>query len=427
MISTITLSKGPWIPLNQPRAARTAMLLLLSLLTPPAMAQPQFTYTTNNGTITITGHIGTLVGAVIIPDKINGLPVTGIGNSAFAGSAVYFTSVTIPNSVISIGYAAFADCMSLTNVTIGNSVIGIGDFAFSWLDNLTSVTIPNSVSSLGYGAFAECIRLTSVAIGHSVTSIGDDAFGDCMSLSGVYFLGRAPSLGGTNVFSGDNNATVYHLLGTGHWGTTFGGRPTALWDCPWPYACTTNNGMITITGYTGGGGAVVIPDTINGLPVAGIGSSAFACCTGLTAVTVPNSVTSIGNDAFCNCLSLTGVYFMGNAPTDGNWSVFDGANKAIVYYLPGTTGWTATFGGRPAVLWKPQVLTSDGSFGVRSNRFGFNITWASGMVVVVEACTDLANPIWSPVSTNTLNDGSSYFSDPQWRNYPACLYRLRSP
>src|ERR1039458_8863077 len=380
MNTTTTLRKWSWMQLNERRAARTGMLLLLLLML-PAVVQAQFTYTTNNGAITITGHIGTVVGAVTIPDTINGLPVTSIGNDAFAGCSYSFTSVTIPDSV----------------------------------------------TSIGYGAFAECIRLTSVTIGDSVTSIGDDAFGDCISLTGAYFLGRAPSLGGTNVFSGDNNATVYHLLGSGHWGTTFGGRPTALWDCPWPYTCTTNNGTITITGYTSAGGAVDIPSTINGLPVTGIGISAFACCTGLTDVTIPNSVSSIGNDAFCNCSSLTGVYFMGNAPTPGNWSVFNGANQAIVYYLPGTVGWTSTFGGRPAVLWKPQVLTSDGSFGLRTNQFGFNIIWASGTVVVVEACTDPANAIWSPVATNTLTGGSSYFSDPQWTNYPNRFYRLRSP
>ena len=380
MNTTTTLRKWSWMQLNERRAARTGMLLLLLLML-PAVVQAQFTYTTNNGAITITGHIGTVVGAVTIPDTINGLPVTSIGNDAFAGCSYYFTSVTIPDSV----------------------------------------------TSIGYGAFAECIRLTSVTIGDSVTSIGDDAFGDCISPTGAYFLGRAPSLGGTNVFSGDNNATVYHLLGSGHWGTTFGGRPTALWDCPWPYTCTTNNGTITITGYTSAGGAVDIPSTINGLPVTGIGISAFACCTGLTDVTIPNSVSSIGNDAFCNCSSLTGVYFMGNAPTPGNWSVFNGANQAIVYYLPGTVGWTSTFGGRPAVLWKPQVLTSDGSFGLRTNQFGFNIIWASGTVVVVEACTDPANAIWSPVATNTLTGGSSYFSDPQWTNYPNRFYRLRSP
>jgi hypothetical protein len=47
--------------------------------------------------------------------------------------------------------------------------------------------------------------------------------------------------------------------------------------------------------------------------------------------------------------------------------------------------------------------------------------------LVVEACTNLANPIWSPLATNTLSNGSSYFSDPQWTNYPTRFYRLRSP
>jgi hypothetical protein len=65
--------------------------------------------------------------------------------------------------------------------------------------------------------------------------------------------------------------------------------------------------------------------------------------------------------------------------------------------------------------------------GVRTNRFGFTITGTSGMVIVVEACANLANPIWSPLRTNTLTGGSSYFSDSQWTNYPGRFYRLRSP
>jgi hypothetical protein len=59
------------------------------------------------------------------------------------------------------------------------------------------------------------------------------------------------------------------------------------------------------------------------------------------------------------------------------------------------------------------------------NQFGFNLTGYSGQVVVVEACTDLANPVWLPVGTNTLTTGSAYFSDPQWTNYPGRYYRLR--
>lgn len=103
-----------------------------------------------------------------------------------------------------------------------------------------------------------------------------------------------------------------------------------------------------------------------------------------------------------------------------------------LYYLPGTTGLGSTFGFPqfgcpPAVLWNPEAQTGGASFGVRTNHFGFAITGSSGLVIVVEATANLANPTWSPVHTNTLTGGSSYFSDPQWTNYPGRFYRLRSP
>jgi len=111
--------------------------------------------------------------------------------------------------------------------------------------------------------------------------------------------------------------------------------------------------------------------------------------------------------------------------------VFEGAYNVTVYYLAGTTGWRPMFGSRPTMLWKPQVppqvQTSDANLGVRTNQFGFTINGASGMIVVVEACTNLANPTWTPLQTNTLSGDSFYFSDPQWTNYPARFYRLRSP
>jgi hypothetical protein len=71
-----------------------------------------------------------------------------------------------------------------------------------------------------------------------------------------------------------------------------------------------------------------------------------------------------------------------------------------------------------------QMQIRSGSPGVRTNQFGFNITGTSNIVVVVEANTNLANPTWSPLRTNTLTGGSTYFSDPQWTNYPSRFYRL---
>jgi hypothetical protein len=140
--------------------------------------------------------------------------------------------------------------------------------------------------------------------------------------------------------------------------------------------------------------------------------------------TIPSSVTNIGADAFSWCANLTAVYFLRNAPGGGSdSSVFTGDNSTTVYYLTGTTGWGATFGGRPAVLWNPQAQ----NLGVQANQFGFTITGSSNLVIVVEACTDLVNAVWVPLATNTLTGGSSQFSDPQWTNCPRRFYRFHAP
>ena len=70
---------------------------------------------------------------------------------------------------------------------------------------------------------------------------------------------------------------------------------------------------------------------------------------------------------------------------------------------------------------------SSASFGLQSNQFGFTVSWATNLTVVVEANTNLVNTVWIPLSTNTLTNGSFYFSDPQWSNYPGRFYRISAP
>jgi hypothetical protein len=74
-----------------------------------------------------------------------------------------------------------------------------------------------------------------------------------------------------------------------------------------------------------------------------------------------------------------------------------------------------------------MILGSGYGLGVTTNGLGFTISWATNLQVVVEACTDLACSNWSPVSTNTLVNGTNYFCDTGWTNYPSRLYRTRSP
>ena len=155
-----------------------------------------YTYTVSGGNATITGYTGA-GGPISIPATLGGFPVVAIGDYAFEDFDQIFnlTSVTIPNSVTSIGHGAFSDCYDLTSVTIGNSVTSIGNQAFYNCFNLTSVTIPDSVTSIGVAAFQSCTGLTNLTIGNSVTSIGGSAFYGCSGLTSVTIPNSVTSIG----------------------------------------------------------------------------------------------------------------------------------------------------------------------------------------------------------------------------------------
>jgi uncharacterized protein YjdB len=218
-------------------------------------------------------------------------------------------AVTIPGSfdgvsVTRIGSGAFMDKANLVSVTIPSSVTSIGDSAFQRCSKLTAVTIPNNVTSVGTYAFDNCTVLSRVTIGSSVEIIGDVAFGHCPKLTS---------------FTIPNSVIII--------------GEQAFRDC---------------TGLT----SVTIGNKVDS-----IGGAAFYNCTGLSNLTIPGSVTGIGNGAFDLCSSLTGVYFKGNAPSGGDFSLFNGNTNVIVYYVLGTTGWGEAFGGRPSLPEKSQTIT----------------------------------------------------------------------
>ena len=168
--------------------------------------------------------------------------------NSYSGSVVIPSTVTSGTtySVTSIGSEAFLGCSGLTSVTIDNSVTSIGDGAFYECSGLTSVAIPNSVTEIGENAFYKCSGLTSVTIPNSVTSIGADAF------YGTAWYDNQPD------------------------GLVYAGKVAYKYKGTMP-----NNTSITIE---------------DGTP--SIASFAFLGCSGLTSVTIPNSVTDIGKSAF---------------------------------------------------------------------------------------------------------------------------------
>ena len=213
--------------------------------------------------------------SVTIPNSVK-----SIGDEAFCGCRS-LQSVTIPNSVTSIGDGAFSACESLQSVTIPNSVKSIGDDAFRWCKSLQSVTIPNSVKSIGDGAFSACESLQSVTIPNSVTSIGDEAFYLCKSLQSITIPNSVTSIGD---------------------GT--------FRDC---------ESLQSIT----------IPNSVTS-----IGNRAFIWCKSLQSITIPNSVTKIGDEAFSDCKSLQSVTIPNSVTSIGD-GAFSGCN--ICFFICNST------------------------------------------------------------------------------------------
>ena len=145
-----------------------------------------------------------------------GNSVTSIGINAFNG-CINLKSATIGNSVTSIGSRAFSNCSSLTSAIIGNSVTSIGGYAFSYCGSLESVMIGNSVTSIKSETFYNCRSLTSVTIPNSITNIKVSAFYGCNALGNgnVYYLGTKKQFVSISIDGGNgpfNNATKHYLL-----------------------------------------------------------------------------------------------------------------------------------------------------------------------------------------------------------------------
>ena len=352
--------------------------------------------------------------------------VTSIGVEAFQSCSA-LTSVTIPDTVTSIGYAAFVNCPGLTSITIGNSVTSINAYAFSYCIGLTSVTIPNSLTNIGFAAFNGCSGLTSVTIGNSVTNIGDYAFNGCSGLTSIICNVSAPITINSTVFGFVNQdacilevpasaVTAYQAAAVWQNFATIVSNPT--YNTSAVSACgsynwlinnqtyltsgnyiyvSTNDGIyytveklvltlqsnFTIDGInylstssttvavgdnTNTTGVVVIPASITTscgtYAVTSIGQYAFAYCTSLTSVTIPNSVTSIGlaafgltgltsvtipnsvtnieQYAFAYCSNLTSVICNASVPITIDASVFEGVNQSGCILVV-TAGTIATY------------------------------------------------------------------------------------
>jgi len=152
-------------------------LLLPAFLAFPCVAKAQFSYTTEQGSATITGYTGSVLN-LVIPGSLDGFPVVSIGNQAFTGKQL--RSVSIPAGVRSIGQSAFQNCSRLTAINIPETVSNLEGGVFLGCSSLKSITIPSSVTNIGDVAFFES-GLTDVTFHQGLKKIGWMAFSGCFT------------------------------------------------------------------------------------------------------------------------------------------------------------------------------------------------------------------------------------------------------
>ena len=239
----------------------------------------------NNNTATITDFLGPVdstktsaLYTITVPTKLGNYNVTGLGEYSFSGISYspdhqkdytlrsfcnQIQSVTIPESVTSIGRQAFNSCDGLESLTIEGPIQSMGIFAFELCASLTTLSLGENIKTIGDYAFYRCDDLTNVTIPQSVTSIGKNAFQSC----GLHTL--------------------------------------------------TIEGPIESMGYAAFYGCTKLKTISFGEKIKTIGDLAFKGCSALTNVTIPDSVTSIGKEAFDDCTSLTTLSLGENIETIG--------------------------------------------------------------------------------------------------------------
>ena len=234
-------------------------------------------------------------------------------------------SFAIPSTVTDIGDYAFSSCANLTSITIPNSVSNIGDGTFFLCRRLTSVTLPNSVTKIGNSMFLNCDSLTSITIPDSVMSIGTFAFSDCKSMTNIT-IPKSVAYIGNYAFSRCHKLTIYYD----------GEKTPKGWDENWngdrpvvfePISKKTATQKDELKDFEIENGVLTKYNGAGGdvvIPdgVTSIGDSAFENCSSLTSITIPDSVTSIDNYAFFNCSNLTSVIIPDSVTSIGDYAFY---------------------------------------------------------------------------------------------------------
>lgn len=258
-------------------------------------------YYLDNGQATIMSTTATSSGDLKIPESVTynnvSYTVSSISTKAFSGTTI--SSVTLPNSITSMGDGCFYCCRTLTSVTLPDGITSLPNECFSGCIKLTNIKLPHGITTLGNYCFDECSNLAAITLPDGITSLGEACFDRCSSLSsialpdGITSLGEACFYGCYKITSMTipNSVTSIGVLCFSGTGLTSISIPNSITSLPYGcfYYCTD---LTSIT----------IPSSVTT-----IGGQCFANCSSLTSIVLPNSITSIGDDCFSKCAKLASV------------------------------------------------------------------------------------------------------------------------
>lgn len=309
---------------------------------------------------------------VSVPNLINEKIVKNIHSYCFS-SKDKIQSITIPNSVISIGRAAFSGCNGLTKVnitdlaawfkiTFDNEYANPLSYAHHlYLNNteLTEITIPNSITKINANVLAGASSITSIAIPSSVTSIGEYAFSNCSAMQRIFIPRNVTVIENYSFNMWMKSAVIYCEVDSkpNGWGdywnkyeqftvtVVWGSSGTPLIEFGWEYI-ENSSGMITILAYRGSEKELATPKTLANKAVSRINGYCFSDNKSITLAIISDGVEYIGERAFYQCTSLKKVYISKSVQTiyapSSSELVFDGCNSDVVLYCGASSkpsGW----------------------------------------------------------------------------------------
>ena len=328
-----------------------------------------------DGTATITDFLGPVDSAetpdpyiITVPTELDGRKVTGLGESSFSG--IYspdhpknytllsfcnqIQSVTIPESVTSIGKSAFEHCSNLDSLIInGVATSMIGAYAFASCTSLTSLSLVGSFQTIGDSAFVNCGMtsltidatitsiekyafssrfLTSLSLTGNVQKIGDYAFANCTSLTSLSLTGNVQKIGDHAFDSCSSLYTVTlpkSLTSIGSYAfdsctsldsIEIPGKVTEIGDCAFHLSGLTSVKIdegVQSTGADMFNGCAKLTTVTFPESLTTIADGSFASCSNLNHVKIPARVTCIGDSAFSNCTSLSDITLQDGVKTIG--------------------------------------------------------------------------------------------------------------